>query len=143
MEEKLEITPDMIAEAKHNPNGWVYKIDWVYEFDQHVPPHAIVGAFKVDESGQLTGEFEPNQNYRPIKIANRKAREYMYEVAESQAKQPGYNGKEWVLETDPAYDHMFPDIPPEGLIGSWYIDSEGRFTGQFRPNPHYKGEIKT
>lgn len=67
---RVEITPEMEAEAARNPGGWVYKVDWEYSPDQYTPPE-------------------------------------------------------------------------EGLIGSWYVGSEGRLTGQFRPNPHYTGDIET
>lgn len=42
------ITPEIAAEAKNSPNGWVYKVDWKYPPDQYTPPEAIVGAFDVD-----------------------------------------------------------------------------------------------
>ena len=57
-------TPEMIAEAKSNPNGWVYQIDGQFGPNDRIPPESIVGAYKVDSSGNLTGEFTPNPNYR-------------------------------------------------------------------------------
>jgi hypothetical protein len=57
MNTEIEITPDMEAAARDNLNGWVYKVDWPYPEDQHIPPEAIVGAFKVNEHGKLTGDF--------------------------------------------------------------------------------------
>ncbi len=57
-------TPEMVAEAKRNPNGWVYKIEGKFGPNDAVPPESIVGAYKVDENGQLTGEFQANPNYR-------------------------------------------------------------------------------
>ena len=57
-------TPEMIAEAKKNPNGWVYQIDGQFGPNDAVPPEFIVGAYKVDEAGNLTGEFQPNPKYR-------------------------------------------------------------------------------
>lgn len=56
--------PEAIAEAKHHPNGWVYVIDDAYNANEHVPPSAIAGAWKVDADGNITGEFIPNPNYR-------------------------------------------------------------------------------
>jgi hypothetical protein len=55
-----------IEEAKQNPGGWVYEIRGSYGPDQHVPPHAIVGAWKVGEDGKIVGEFIPNPNFREV-----------------------------------------------------------------------------
>ncbi|MHB1423615.1 MAG: hypothetical protein ACYC3I_10565 [Gemmataceae bacterium] len=59
------ITPEAIAEAKRNPGGWVYAIDGRYNPKDGVPPEAIKGAWKVDESGNIVGQFIPNPNYVP------------------------------------------------------------------------------
>lgn len=59
-----EITEEVVAAAKANPGGWVYKIEGQFGPDEAVPPHAIVGAWKVDSAGELTGEFVENPNYR-------------------------------------------------------------------------------
>ena len=51
-------------EAAQNPGGWVYQIDGDYGPADGVPPHVIIGAWEVDNSGQLTGVFKENPNYR-------------------------------------------------------------------------------
>jgi hypothetical protein len=56
-------TAELVAEARKFPGGWVYEIDGQFGADEHVPPEAIVGAWAVDESGHLTGEFVPNPRY--------------------------------------------------------------------------------
>jgi hypothetical protein len=132
-----EITPELIAEAKLMPGGWVYKVDWQYKEDQHTPPEAIIGGFEVDNHGVLTGNFQANPNYRAVKIANRPPRDYM------NRSRPAHQCNQWVIEIDPDYDDKFPDVPPEGQIGRWYVGPDGKLTGQFRPNPHYTGSIKT
>ena len=54
----------MTEEARKNPGGWVYEIDRaVGDPYGEVPPFAIKGAYKVDEAGQIVGDFEPNKNY--------------------------------------------------------------------------------
>ncbi len=53
-----------IAEAKKNPNGWVYEIRGVYGGNDYVPPEAIVGAWKVNASGDIVGEFLPNPYFK-------------------------------------------------------------------------------
>jgi len=59
------IPPELVAEAAKYPGGWVYEIAPGYDPDGAVPPDAIVGAWKVDDHGRLTGEFTPNPNFRP------------------------------------------------------------------------------
>jgi hypothetical protein len=60
-----KIPIEAINEAQRHPNGWVYKIDGRFGPDDHVPPEYIVGAWKVDATGEITGEFIENPNYRP------------------------------------------------------------------------------
>lgn len=60
----FEPTAQMIEEAKLNPGGWVYQIEGAFGPDDAVPPHAIAGAWAVDSSGTLTGEFKSNPNFR-------------------------------------------------------------------------------
>jgi hypothetical protein len=54
-----------VREAKLHPNGWVYVIDGDYGPDDDIPPEAIVGAWKVDSSGMILGEFIPNPKHKP------------------------------------------------------------------------------
>jgi hypothetical protein len=54
------------AQALANPGGYVYEIDnsfGPFSDDDHIPPQAIIGAWQVDESGQIKGGFIPNENY--------------------------------------------------------------------------------
>jgi hypothetical protein len=57
-------TPDAIAEAKSNPGGWVYEIGPGYDPNGAIPPEAILGAWQVNERGDIVGDFRPNPNYR-------------------------------------------------------------------------------
>jgi hypothetical protein len=57
-------TDDAREEARRNPGGWVYKIEGNYGPDDAVPREAVVGAWQVDENGNITGEFIPNPNFR-------------------------------------------------------------------------------
>lgn len=57
-------SPEMIAEARANPGGWVYQIAGNFGPNDHIAPESIKGAFKVDEDGNLTGEFQANPKYR-------------------------------------------------------------------------------
>lgn len=51
-------------EAKQNPGGWVYKIEGDFRPEDAIPPEAIVGAWKVDDNGNITGDFISNPNFR-------------------------------------------------------------------------------
>jgi hypothetical protein len=66
MAEKSKPSVGAVAEAKRNPGGWVYEIRGAYKPDEYVPAHAVVGAWKVDDTGAIVGEFIPNPNFREI-----------------------------------------------------------------------------
>jgi hypothetical protein len=55
--------PAAMAEARENPGGWVYEIYGHYEPHEHVPASAVIGAWKVDASGKIVGDFIPNPNF--------------------------------------------------------------------------------
>jgi hypothetical protein len=59
-------TPSLgeIEAAKSHPNGWVYRIDGVFSADDDIPPSAIIGAWQVNENGQIFGDFKFNPNYQ-------------------------------------------------------------------------------
>jgi len=57
-------TAGVIEEAKKHPGGWVYEINGNYGEDGYVPPHAIAGAWKVNDAGLIEGDFIPNPNFR-------------------------------------------------------------------------------
>jgi len=53
------------TEAQTKPGGWVYEIAGDYGPDDTVPPTAIRGAWKVDDAGQIVGDFLPNPVFEP------------------------------------------------------------------------------
>lgn len=55
----------LVAEARKHPGGWVYALDGRYDPDGAVPPWAVMGAYQVDEHGEVFGDFIPNPNYDP------------------------------------------------------------------------------
>ena len=60
----IQPSPGETEEATRHPNGWVYRISKkVGDPNGRVPPEAIVGAWKVNEHGIITGEFVPNPKY--------------------------------------------------------------------------------
>ncbi len=64
---KIKPTPEIVAQARNNPNTWVYIIDGDYQGKQEVPQHAIVGSWQVDEKGEIIKDsFLANPNYKKI-----------------------------------------------------------------------------
>jgi len=62
---RREFPEDMVREAKANPGGWVYEISSRYDPNGAVPPHAIKGAWRVDDRGEIVpGSYTPNPNFR-------------------------------------------------------------------------------
>lgn len=59
--------PEEIAEAHETPGGWVYRIAGHFRQTDAIPPEAIVGAWKVDDDGNIVGEFVQNQKYDPVR----------------------------------------------------------------------------
>ena len=58
-------TPQMIEEAKKNPNGWVYVIQGSYGPKDAVPPEAIAGAWKVSPEGKIVeNSFVANPKFK-------------------------------------------------------------------------------
>jgi hypothetical protein len=124
-------TPALIAEAKEHPNGWVYQIDVEYRSGDYVPPEAIEGAWKVNVKGEIEGEFQPNEHYRPIETSNRALPAYM---RRPQANKAGM----WISEIDSRCEHLFPEIPEEAFVGYWLIGPDGSITNRFRPSAKYQ-----
>ncbi len=56
---------ELIQEAKANPGGWVYEISGKYDPNGEVPPHAIKGAWQVNQAGEvIPGSYQANPNFR-------------------------------------------------------------------------------
>ncbi|ASU80463.1 hypothetical protein CDG81_21765 [Actinopolyspora erythraea] len=61
-----QITDEMREQAKQTPNSWLYIVDPAYEASgENVPPEGVVGAFRIDESGEIDEDFHPNDEYEP------------------------------------------------------------------------------
>ena len=58
-----EVPPDLVAEAKNTPGSWVYEIVGDFGPQDKVPPTAIRGAWKVDDNGEIEGDFIPNEKF--------------------------------------------------------------------------------
>lgn len=64
-QEPPEITAEMRANARENPNSWLYVIDEAFDPNGQVPSWAVVGAYPVNYSGVIVPDFHPNEQYRP------------------------------------------------------------------------------
>ncbi|NIH77838.1 type VII secretion system-associated protein [Amycolatopsis viridis] len=62
---KPKITEEMRANARANPNSWLYVIDEAFDPHGPVPSWAVVGAYPVNGSGDIVEDFHPNDRYRP------------------------------------------------------------------------------
>lgn len=62
---KPEITEEMRANARANPNSWLYVIDEAFDPHGPVPSWAVVGAYPVSGAGEVVEDFHPNDRYRP------------------------------------------------------------------------------
>lgn len=65
------ITEEMRRAAQGQPGSWLYVIDPAFDQAGEVPPEGIVGAYRVDDSGNITEEFTENPRYRPTPQALR------------------------------------------------------------------------
>ena len=60
-----EITDEMRAHARVQPDSWLYVLDPAADPERAVPPELVVGAFPVDALGVLGEPFEHNPRYVP------------------------------------------------------------------------------
>jgi hypothetical protein len=64
------ITEQMREQAKQTPNSWLYIVDPGYEDSgDDVPPEGVVGAYRIDENGEIDEEFQHNDEYEPSELA--------------------------------------------------------------------------
>ncbi|EHR63787.1 type VII secretion system-associated protein [Saccharomonospora cyanea] len=62
---KPEITADMRANARANPGSWLYVIDEAFDPNGNVPSWAVIGAYPVNDRGEIVDDFHFNDQYRP------------------------------------------------------------------------------
>jgi hypothetical protein len=63
--EVIEPLPGEVAEARRQRGGWIYRIAGNFSPSETVPPTAIAGAWKIDDAGNIVGDFLKNPNYDP------------------------------------------------------------------------------
>lgn len=59
------LTDELRRRARNHPNGYVYQIDPAFDPAGRVPPEGVAGAWRVDGTGEIVGDFVPNARYRP------------------------------------------------------------------------------
>ncbi len=59
------LTEEVREAARKRPGGWVYAVDPEFDGSASVPRRGIIGAWRVDGLGRLTGEFKHNPEYVP------------------------------------------------------------------------------
>lgn len=65
------ITDQMREHARQNPNTWLYIVDPGYEQEgDDVPPEGVMGAYRIDENGELDEEFQVNESYQPSELTS-------------------------------------------------------------------------
>ncbi|GAA3473917.1 type VII secretion system-associated protein [Nonomuraea roseola] len=63
------VTDDLRRQARQSPGTWLYAVDPFFDPNGEVPPYGVVGAWQVDERGEISGEFRHNPGYRPSPVA--------------------------------------------------------------------------
>ncbi|HEY8371760.1 MAG TPA: type VII secretion system-associated protein [Pseudonocardiaceae bacterium] len=63
------ITPEMRERARSQPNSWLLVVDPAYDLSGGIPGTAVIGRYRVDGNGEITGDFIPNASYRPLTSA--------------------------------------------------------------------------
>jgi hypothetical protein len=63
------VTPELRERARQSPGSWVYSVDLAFQDVDDVPDWAVIGAYRVDENGEIAEEFIPNPHYRPSPVA--------------------------------------------------------------------------
>ena len=67
--ENPPVTPEMRERARQVPGTWIYLVDPAYPDTEDVPGSAVVGAYQVDDQGEIGNEFIRNPDYVPSAVA--------------------------------------------------------------------------
>nr|WP_223185471.1 type VII secretion system-associated protein [Streptomyces sp. CBMA152] len=119
-----QLTPELLAQARHAPGTWLYSIDPAYDPAGQVPPYAIIGAWPVDGNGS-PGPFQRNPNYRPSPLSLGLPAPTDAVEAAMQRAATGHGGDgEVVRLLAEATVYLVPGAEPGITL---YTDAEGRF----------------
>lgn len=67
--ENPPVTEEMREKARQAPGTWIYLVDPAFEGAEEVPGSAVVGAYHVDDNGEIGTEFTRNADYVPSAVA--------------------------------------------------------------------------
>jgi hypothetical protein len=59
-------------------------------------------------------------------------------ITEQMRQQAKQTPNSWLYIVDPGYEEYGDDVPPEGIMGAYYIDSTGEIDEQFQYNDQYQ-----
>jgi len=60
------ITEQMREQARQTPGSWLYIVDPGYQdTGEEVPPEGVIGAYRIDEHGEIDEDFQHNDQYQP------------------------------------------------------------------------------
>lgn len=63
------ITDEMREQARQTPNSWLYIVDPGYQDSgDDVPPEGVIGAYRIDEHGEIDEDFQFNDEYEPSEL---------------------------------------------------------------------------
>lgn len=60
------ITAEMRRQARQQPQSWLYLTDPAYAEATEVPPWAVIGAYEVDDRGEVLEKFYENPNFQGL-----------------------------------------------------------------------------
>ncbi|MCO1576410.1 type VII secretion system-associated protein [Crossiella sp. SN42] len=113
--EPPEVTEEMRAVARHQPNSWLYSVDAEFDTNGVVPPWGVRGGYRVDEDGNF-GEWAPNPGYRPGPQALGWPRPTNQLERDLELALSGYGPRETALRTLLGWELVmveYPDHPGE------------------------------
>lgn len=131
------------AAALAQPGMWIYEIDPWFDPDGEIPGWGVVGAWKSNDLGEIEGDFNANEGYRPSPVARGYRRpltelenaaqlsvagyissqEFAETVARSMVWVVQLKGHEGELSVAPSSEgkvvEVFssPDLVPNGVLG--------------------------
>jgi hypothetical protein len=141
--ESPTLTAELRAAAKQQPGSWLYAVDPAYDGKEDVPPHAIVGAWQVDDDGEITQPFLPNPEYVPSDATEKPEKSEMPPIPDDIRAAAKNAPDHWIGMVDPAWTGE-PPPPVWALVGQWRSDEHGEIVewqanDEYRPSPDMLG----
>ncbi|SDR08154.1 type VII secretion system-associated protein [Actinopolyspora saharensis] len=71
------------------------------------------------------------------------AQPYVPQITDEMREQAKQTPDSWLYIVDPSYESSGEDVPPEGVVGAFRIDSDGEIEQEFHPNEEYEPRVGT